>query len=157
MTLQAAVPSRPASEEDREFVFRVRSATLRYAVEATWGWDEALQRSLSDERFRPEETDILLEGEQRIGFLKVRREPDAIYLASIYLLPPWQSRGLGTAIVEDLQRRAVREEVPIRLQVLRANDRARALYERLGFEITETTPTHHRMRWSPSAPTASRS
>lgn len=147
MSLQSAVPSRPASEDDRKFVGDVRVATLRYAVEATWGWDEALQRRLSDERFRAAETEILLEGDTRIGFVKVRREPDALYLASIYLLPPWQSRGLGSAIVRDLQRRAAREGVPLRLQVLRANERARALYRRLGFAIAETTATHHQMRW----------
>lgn len=157
MSLPAAGSSRPASEDDREFVFRVRRATLRYAVEATWGWDEALQRRLADERFRPEETIILLDGEQRIGFVKVRREPDTIYLASLYLLPPWQSRGRGTAIVEDLKRRAAEEGVPVRLQVLRANERARALYERLGFEITETTGTHHQMRWAPPVGPGARS
>lgn len=140
------IESRPATEHDREFVHHVKWTTLRYAIEATWGWDEETVRRRGDAHFRPEETRILLEGGEPVGYLKVRREPDAIHLASIYLLPPWQSRGLGTSIVNGLIEEGARCGKPVRLRVLRANERARALYERLGFRVTETTETHHLMR-----------
>jgi ribosomal protein S18 acetylase RimI-like enzyme len=46
-----------------------------------------------------------------------------------------------------LQKDARSRKLPILLQVLHLN-RARRLYERLGFRVYETTETHYRMRWS---------
>ena len=144
---------RLATEADRDFVFHVKTATLRYAVEAAWGWEEDAQRKLHDERFDAGGLEVLLDGEERAGFLKVRREADGLHLVSVFLLPPWQSQGIGTSIVEGLQREASQAGIPLRLRVLKANVRARALYARLGFVTRRTTNTdpHHEMWWqSPS-------
>ena len=141
---------RSATEADREFVFRAKAETLRYAVEAAWGWDERAERDLHDKRFDAGGLEILLDGTERAGYLKVRREPDLLRLVSINLLPAWQSRGIGTSLIEELQREAEEAGLPVRLRVLQANVRARALYERLGFAIIETTASHHQMSWPSS-------
>lgn len=142
---------RPAVETDRDFVFEAKATTLRYAVEAAWGWNEDAQRRLHDDRFDRGGLEILVDDEERAGYLKVRREADGIHLLSICLLPPWQSQGIGTSIIQGLQREAVESGVPLRLRVLRANVRAHALYERLGLVVERTTSTHHEMRWLPVA------
>ena len=142
---------RPAVESDRDFVYDVKVATLRYAVEAAWGWDEDAQRELHDARFDSGGLEILLDGEERAGYLKIRREGDGLHLLSVFLLPPWQSQGFGTSIIQGLQREAVESGIPLRLRVLRANVRAHRLYERLGLVVVRTTSTHHEMRWLPAA------
>ena len=140
---------RPAVETDREFVFEVKAATLRYAIEAAYGWVESIQREIHERRFDSGGLEILLDGEERAGYLKIRREADGLHLVGVFLLPPWQSQGFGTSIVRGLQREAVAARVPVRLSVLHTNVRARALYERLGFLATRTTDTHHEMWWKP--------
>ncbi len=39
---------RPATDDDYEFLYQLHAATIKPAVEATWGWDEVCQQ----ERFR---------------------------------------------------------------------------------------------------------
>lgn len=128
-------------------MFRVKAATLRYAIEAAWGWEESAQRKLHDDRFDRGDLEILIDGEERAGYVNIRREEDGIRLLSVFLLPPWQSQGIGTSIVEDLKRDAASSGLPVRLRVLLLNTRARALYERLGFVVTKTTDTSHEMQW----------
>ena len=140
------VTTRRATEADHEFVFQLRKAALGTYIEATWGWDDAYQRALHDRRFAEQPMDVLLVGEERIGSLLVERTDEEIVLVSIYLLPAWQSRGIGSRILASLAKEADARKIPIRLKVLRVNERAVALYERFGFVVIDTTATHHGMR-----------
>ena len=139
------VDSRPVTADDVELAYRIKCAAMRPYVEATWGWDEEAQRRLHARRCRVGESELLLVGEEPVGFLYVARKPEEIVLVSVHVLPGWQSQGIGTTIIERLSAEARRAGVPLGLQVLRVNERARALYERHGFRVTETTDTHHHM------------
>ncbi len=138
---------RSATPADDALVYLIKSEAIRPYVEATWGWDEAEQRPLHARRFCPEETQILLLGEDPVGFFQVRRSPASIRLLSISVRPAWQSRGVGSHVLSMLQREARERGLPIELRVLRVNVRARALYERHGFRAIASTPTHHHMRF----------
>jgi ribosomal protein S18 acetylase RimI-like enzyme len=84
---------------------------------------------------------------ERAGRLRVVRSQDSIELAGIQLLPRFQSRGLGTAVINGLKAEAVARGVSLELGVEKDNPRARALYERLGFVLTGHTDNEFRMRW----------
>jgi ribosomal protein S18 acetylase RimI-like enzyme len=143
-----AIPEmRPATEDDLELVFRIKRAAFRPYIEATWGWDDAEQRRLHGSWFRPEATRILLAGSEPVGSLHVARKRDEIVLVSVYILPAWQSQGIGGGIVRDLIAEAAARGVPVRLRVLKSNPRARAFYERHGFVVAGETETHHQMRY----------
>ncbi len=77
------------------------------------------------------------------------RQEDRIELAGLQLRPQVQGRGIGRAIVRDLQREASDRGVPLDLGVEHYNPRARALYERLGFTPVGETDEEHRLRWTP--------
>ncbi len=62
------------------------------------------------------------------------------FLANIEILPDYQGRGLGAAIIHGIIAEADAHHLPVRLQVLKINP-ARRLYERLGFVITGETET----------------
>jgi ribosomal protein S18 acetylase RimI-like enzyme len=135
---------REATEDDREFLFRLHCAAIRESVEALWGWDEELQRRLFDERFGREPYQVIqVEGED-VGVLAVEEE-DEVFLKLIELLPPVQGRGVGSSIIRSLQARGK----PVTLRVLTTNPRAAALYRRLGFRVTERTPERLFMRAEP--------
>jgi GNAT superfamily N-acetyltransferase len=81
-----------------------------------------------------------------VGILCVTRREDHLFLGKVALLPPYQGRGVGTELVKTVLDQGRGLALPVRLQVLKAN-RARALYERLGFAECGETETHYLMVW----------
>lgn len=137
---------RPATEADREFLWRLHRATMRPYVEPTWGWDAADQRRRFDEGFDPGGTRIAVVRGAPVGMIRVERREEEVVLAAIEIAPEWQGCGLGTRLV-----RSVIEDAggrPVALRVLRVNP-ARALYERLGFTVVGETETHYGMKREP--------
>ena len=139
----------PCREEDREYLWWLHRETMWEYVDKTWGWDEAFQRKKFDEGFDPPALQMIEIDGGAVGYIRVRREPDAIFLASIEIAPESQNKGIGSRLIEDLLREGERMELPVKLLVLRVNP-ARRLYERLGFECTNETETHFEMWRMPS-------
>ena len=133
---------RPATESDREFLFRLHCTAMRESVEALWGWDEELQRQIFDERFDGTQFQVIQVDGKDAGVLDVEERDDAIFLKLIELVPANQGQGVGTSVIRALQARGK----PVTLRVLTTNPRAAALYRRLGFRVTEQTPERLFMR-----------
>ena len=66
-------------------------------------------------------------------------------MRTIEILPEYQNRGVGSAVIRDVLAQAQAEGLPVGLQVLKVNP-ARRLYERLGFNVVGETATHYLMR-----------
>lgn len=92
-------------------------------------------------------------GNERIGRVRITCTADCIELSGIQLLPGFQRRGIGTAIIEDLKAQAAAAGVPLDLGVEKDNPDARRLYERLGFVQIGETDQESKLRWNPAAPT----
>ncbi len=137
---------RPATATDFEALFGVHVASLRESVEATWGWDEALQRRIFTERFDPATSQVIDIDGFVAGHLVVETLEDEVFLARIALLPDWQGRGIGSRIVRDVVRCARERDLPTVLNVLRENPRALALYERLGFRVVDSDELRHYLK-----------
>ncbi|HEY0426172.1 MAG TPA: GNAT family N-acetyltransferase [Pyrinomonadaceae bacterium] len=133
---------RQIKDEDFEFLWRLHNAALKDYVTQVWGWDEQLQREMFAREFSPNEGKIILVGGRGAGFFRVIERERERVLVSIRLLPEFQKKGIGTKIIKDLLNDS---KNPVRLQVLKINP-ARALYERLGFEIYDETETHFLMK-----------
>ena len=65
----------------------------------------------------------------------------------LYVAPDHRGRGAGTRLVEQLSRGELWGRVPVAidLEVTPENDRARALYERLGFVVAKNTVMRRRL------------
>jgi len=144
---------RPASADDRDFLFKVNRITMRAYVDATWGWDDDEQVAFFDDHFDPERCEIVQAENEDIGVLTVEERADEIYLAEIQLLPQWQARGIGSSIIRSLLERGATAGKPVTLRVLHSNPRAATLYESLGFAAFRRIETHTYMRADPSPPT----
>lgn len=143
-TLRAARP------EDTDFLWLLRQQALRPSVEKEWGvWNEAQQRQFFARGFNPRETSIIVIAGRDVGRLDVAHSRWEVFLGLIELLPEVQGCGLGSEIIQDLQAEAGQKQLPIRLQVIKANDRAHRLYLRLGFKDIGETNTHHLMLCEP--------
>lgn len=139
---------RPASEEDRDFLYAFHSRTMREVIEKTWGWDETWQVRDFDRRFREYVVSVIECDGHAVGGLLLKWKPDSVYIHELQVLPDHQGQGIGTAVVERVIEEAATRGVPVTLSVVPANPRAKLLYERLGFEVTAFEPPFFRMRHS---------
>ena len=135
---------RPAGEADRELLWLIQSSSMRPAVEATWGWDESFQRSYFQERYGKVPLQIVRVNGHDAGMLCYEVRTDHVFLRNVALLPEFQGQGIGTRVIQGVRVEAAELGLPVRLQVLKAN-RARLLYERLGFRTYTETATHFLM------------
>jgi len=140
---------RPATLEDREYLWWLHRETMRDPVDKTWGWDDAFQRGRFDQNFDPRLLVIVHKDREPIGCISVHRPGDEIFLAAIEIAPPEQNQGIATRLIEELMDEGDRSHLPVKLRVLKVNP-ARRVYERLGFQLTGETPTHYLMARQPS-------
>jgi ribosomal protein S18 acetylase RimI-like enzyme len=136
---------RPATDADYDFLYDLHRRTMRESIARIWGWDGAWQAAHFQRHFAPDDYRIVVADGRDAGRVAVVWRAGEVELSNIQILPEYQGRGLGTAIVADLLAGARARGLPVVLQVLKGNP-ARALYERLGFTITGETATHYRMR-----------
>lgn len=141
---------RQATEGDREFLRRLHAATMRVHVERLWGWDDNQQRELFERGFQPALTQIIQADGEDVGVLVVERSEHEIYLVNIGVLPAWQSHGIGSSIIQALIAEAEIASLPLTLRVFHVNDRARKLYESLGFEEVKADELHAYLRLEPA-------
>ena len=141
--------TRPARDEDFEFLWRLQCEAMRPNVERQFGpWDAAFQRRLFEENTDVAAQEIVRVDGEAIGCQCIREEGDALVLERLHLMPAWQGRGLGTKLLRAFVERASREGRAARLQVFRTNP-ARALYARIGFQTIDVGENHETMEWAP--------
>lgn len=126
----------PASKGDIEFCFQVTEKVMRGYVEQTWGtWDAQEERRKYTSRFCPEYYWIIVVGGQRAGIMEYEEHDNFIQLGTLYVLPFFQSIGVGSFVLARIVQKAA--ERPLRLRILAVNTRAQAFYVRHGFVVTK--------------------
>jgi len=136
---------RPATKADYDFLYRLHVTTMKDYVTALWGWDEAFQQRIFRGRFDPARRQIIVVNGEDAGDLQVELAESELFISNIHILPEYQGRGIGTAVLRDILHEASRAGLPVGLRVLKGNP-ARCLYERIGFTLVDETDTHYYMR-----------
>ena len=138
--------TRPAQPSDKEHARRVHHLAYRDVVEQEFGsWVEAEQDGWFEKGFSTTHLRIVELDGIAIGAIAVTEADDRVSLLEIQILPDYQNRGIGSRLVKDEIAYAASRCKPLCLQVLRAN-RARALYERLGFRLVGESEHHFLLR-----------
>jgi GNAT superfamily N-acetyltransferase len=138
--LMRSVSLRAATSEDAAFALRVTEACMRVYAEQTWGrWDGRADLDLTFD-------EVIQLAAHDIGMIGVDRRSGDWFLDKLYLLPDYQSRGIGSYLLQRLIDDARAADVELRLTVLEVNP-ARRFYERHGFVLTHTIPPRHHMKW----------
>jgi ribosomal protein S18 acetylase RimI-like enzyme len=120
---------------------------MREVIEKTWGWDEAWQQIDFERRLAAYIVSIIEIEDRAVGSLWLEWKPDSLYIHEIQILPKFQGKGIGTAVVQGVIEQGAGRRFPVTLSVLPANPRAKRLYERLGFEVTHVEAPFIRMRY----------
>lgn len=135
---------RPVTDADQEFLFRLYAST-RAAEQALMGWDEGawaqflrmqfdLQRAEYAQRYRNPSFDLVCADGIPIGRHSCERGAEAIHLVELSILPEYQRRGIGSALLMRSITAGCAHGIPVTLRVQKDNP-AVALYRRLGFEV----------------------
>jgi ribosomal protein S18 acetylase RimI-like enzyme len=140
---------RAAAEDDRNFVRETHHAAYEDAVTRQFGrWDVAEQDGFFDRSWDPARMRVLLLDGEPCGYCVVEDRTDNVQVQELVVHPRYQGKGVGTEVLARAQRLAAERSVPVRLGTFHTN-RARELYERVGFRVVGETETHVLMEWTP--------
>jgi ribosomal protein S18 acetylase RimI-like enzyme len=139
---------RLAEDSDRVFLYSLYCSTMRDVVERTWGWDEEWQERDFRRRVAACETWIVEVGGKAVGGLMLDFAPRIINIVELQILPEHQGRGIGSYVLGAVIDRASKQRAAVTLSVVRANIRAKRLYDRIGFQVDRIDGPFVRMRYA---------
>jgi GNAT superfamily N-acetyltransferase len=138
-----------ATIADSDFVRAVHHRAYRDVIERQYGnWSDSMQDTYFSDVWFAAAHDIVLCDSIPCGYTGIDDLAAEIYVRELVIDPDFQSLGIGTRLVKDIQNQATARGVPVRLQTHIVN-RAQYLYARLGFRETSRTETHILMEWYP--------
>jgi ribosomal protein S18 acetylase RimI-like enzyme len=152
---------RHAEASDIPFLRRLY-ASLREEEMAGVPWPPATKQAFLDSQFTLQhvhyvnhyrDADFLLV-EQRgkpIGRYYVLRDPSDFLIVDISLERGSRGQGIASALIRQTQDEAGERGAGVQLHVQYGNERARLLYERLGFRRAADEGTHQRLHWMSDA------
>jgi ribosomal protein S18 acetylase RimI-like enzyme len=145
--LTRIVDLRPVASGDREFLYRLYTSTRTDEL-AVVPWNGAQKAAFLRMQFDAQDAwyreqypqasfDVVRVNGESAGRLYVDRREDEVRIVDIALMPEHRGRGIGTALLERILDEADEARTSVTIHVERGN-RARELYERLGFvEVAE--------------------
>ncbi|MDQ0958742.1 ribosomal protein S18 acetylase RimI-like enzyme [Streptomyces sp. B4I13] len=122
-------------------------------IKAIWGWDEQIQRDFHARAFTADGWQIITADGTEAGMLHIEHRLTDVYLARIEIHPDHQGRGIGSQLIRSLLHQARQQGRDLTLDVLVVNQRAQALYQRLGLhEVTRHGENNIKIRMSTKPP-----
>ncbi|MGB0720791.1 MAG: GNAT family N-acetyltransferase [Gammaproteobacteria bacterium] len=88
---------------------------------------------------------------ERIGRVTLDFGSTEIRVVDLSLIPQARGKGLGSTVLRHVQMTAQKIMVPVSLSVAAGNVVAAQLYQKLGFQVAETSPMYAQMVWYPRA------
>jgi GNAT superfamily N-acetyltransferase len=144
----------PVDSSDFEAMLALRIDAMRPSLERVGRFDAARSRErLSAGFLVPYMHHIVLDGDQRIGFVTLKPEDsDALRLDHLYLRTGFQGLGIGEWVLEWAKSQARAQQLDIKLTALVKSD-ANRFYLRHGFvlEGEEGVDLHYRWRMASEA------
>jgi ribosomal protein S18 acetylase RimI-like enzyme len=154
------VALRPVVDGDEPFLLAVYASTREEELAPVpWSAEQkaafvsmqfAAQSAHYAQHYRGMSADVVLVGGEPAGRLLVSRGTDEIRIVDISLLPAFRGRGAGGELLAELMDEAT--EMGKRLSIhVELHNRARRLYDRLGFVPVGEAGVYQRMEWDPEA------
>ncbi len=129
--------ARRAVPDDFAFAWALYSGLMREMSHQLGLWHEPVQREMIRAAMSSAGTDIILAGEEPVGWVQVQETSEAVFVHHLYIAAEHQRRGVGTRMLKKILKDARLRGKPVHLWVIRNNPRARQLYQRLGFTIVD--------------------
>jgi ribosomal protein S18 acetylase RimI-like enzyme len=151
------VTLRPSRPDDAEFLLAVYGSTREEELSVV-AWSDAERDAFLRQQFTAQDSywrslrptadwDVIEVGGRLAGRFYVDRMDDEIRIVDIALAPDVRDRGIGRALIAGVQDEADGRCVTIHVE---RGNRARALYERLGFVQIDSTGVYDLLEWRAS-------
>ena len=108
---------------------------MRESLERVGRFDSERARERLRQTFVPEHTRLILKTSEQVGFYTFDPKPDGFHLDHLYVLPEFQSQGVGAAVMKHLAAKADEKEMPILVGDLKESA-SNQFYQRHGFVKT---------------------
>lgn len=140
------VTYRPMTDDDLPFVAELYASTRRAEIAAT-GWPSEMQEAFLRQQHEAQHSHysrhfgdgewlIVERAGTALGRLYLHDQPGRLHILDISLVPESRGMGIGGAILRDVLDQARTQGKGASIHVEKMN-RARHLYERLGFKVAE--------------------
>jgi len=141
----------PVASGDFEAMLALRVDAMRPSLERVGRFDPERSRERLNATFVvPFMHHIVLDGDQRIGFVALRPEgTDALRLEHLYLRTGFQGLGIGEWVLQWAKAQARAQQLDIKLTALQQSD-ANRFYLRHGFVLEGEEGVDLHYRWSAS-------
>jgi RimJ/RimL family protein N-acetyltransferase len=152
---------RPATDADRDILLAVYASTREDELALT-DWPPEKKRAFVEQQFEAQDRHYRLhypgaeffvverrpgaERAEPVGRLLLHHRPTEIRLMDISLLGPARGSGVGGTVLRRVMERARREGKRLTIHVEKMN-RARRLYDRLGFRKIEDVGVYDLLEW----------
>ena len=138
---------RQATWDDFDFLFELKKQNFKWYVDQIWGWEDEdqKQRVIEDLKQHLKDKKIIMVDNFPIGVYAFHiTEQGDFFINEISIIKNYQNRKIGTQILtKQLEENKIQNRRTI-LQVFK-NNKAKKLYEKLGFKIYGETETHYQM------------
>jgi len=121
---------------DFESLVALRIEAMRESLERLERFDPVRARERFRSGYSPECTCHIEFNGERVGFLVVKPEADALLLEHLYIHPSAQGQGIGSSVLALVFEEADSKALPVRVGALRESDSNR-FYVRHGFQLIE--------------------
>ncbi|PWQ97059.1 N-acetyltransferase [Leucothrix arctica] len=136
---------RDAKSDDYEFAFEAKKQAMRETIESKWGWDEAFQLALHEQRWSEKPWFIIENDGDAIGTVSLHQIDDkTLRFGEFYLLDSCRNQGIGTGVLVDTLKDCDAKGLRVILEYLHWNP-VGSLYKRHGFEVTSKNEIHYFM------------
>lgn len=140
---------RKSTSADAEFAYDTINTTMRNYALQTWGvWLDEQARQDAREGTHSGSIQIICVGKNRAGTVQWLNTDTEIRLKQLYILPPYQNKGIGGRIIDELKNEANEKVISIVMSVLQIN-RAKGFYIKKGFSVTDESAERVQMRYKP--------
>jgi len=136
---------RNATPNDYEIAYNIKKDALQSYVDKTWGWNEEFQRKYHEKHFDTKNLQIIEVQKEPVGSLEILDKEDRLFISGFYIMQKYQSKNIGSTIIRNIIKDSEAEKKTIKLNVLKANERAKELYESLGFETYMVDNIYYKM------------
>lgn len=132
---------------DKEFIYQVKKESNYMYIEKIWGWDEDYQIQDFNTDFKLSDFKIIVSEDNDIGFLQLEEFNNNLYITEMHLVPNYRGKGIGSQIIKDILEDEKNRNKTICIGCFILNQKAKNLYERLGFKVMNETESHYLMEY----------
>lgn len=134
---------RNCSYDDVEFIVELKRLGLKWYIEDLYGWDEEIQKCKTIEELEanPNATKIIVVDNKDVGVTAFQKNEEHYTIGLTLIHPDYQNRKIATTILSNYIEIAKKDKKRIIIKTFKEN-RAKNLYERLGFTVYKRDNTH---------------